>query len=349
MLVNSLSLRNFRSYHDFFIQFDKNINIITGQNGIGKTNILEAIIFSSNAKSFRTNEDSALIRHNEEYGRIILNGDIGEIKVVINNQGKTLFINNQIIKKTSEFIGYLNAVLFKPSDLEFFNSSPRERRKIIDLELGKIFDDYLSSLLVFNRLLKDKNKLLKEDKVDDLYLDLLNEQMVPYIKTIMEQREKVFDFINLHLSNIYKEISDENISLKVIYKKNINDDIQKTLKETKEKDLAYHYALMGPHHDDYYFLFDNHQISDIASQGQTRMCLIAFKFALIKYIKEVKKIKPIILLDDVLSELDKENQRRLINFLPNDYQIIITDTTFNEMLNLKKYKLIKLNKGGLNG
>ena len=102
MLVNSLSLRNFRSYHDFFIQFDKNINIITGQNGIGKTNILEAIIFSSNAKSFRTNEDSALIRHNEEYGRIILNGDIGEIKVVINNQGKTLFINNQIIKKTSE-------------------------------------------------------------------------------------------------------------------------------------------------------------------------------------------------------------------------------------------------------
>lgn len=342
MLVYSLSLKNYRSYTDFFIQFDKNINIITGKNGIGKTNILEAIIFSSNAKSFRTNDDIALIKHNEDYGRIILKSDVGEIKTVINNQGKTLFINNEIKKKTSEFIGYLNAVLFKPSDLEIFNSSPKERRKIIDLELGKIFKKYLSSLLAFNKLLKDKNKLLKENNIDELYLDLLNRQMVPYIELIMNEREKAFDYINQHISNIYKRIAEEDAEIKIVYKKNITEDVLKTLNETKEKDMVYHYALMGPHHDDYYFNFNNHPIDEVASQGQIRMCLIAFKFALVSYIKNIKNIKPIILLDDVLSELDKDNQKRFINFLPDDYQIIITDTSFNEILNSKKYKLIKL-------
>ena len=342
MLVLSLALKNYRSYADFFIQFDPNINIITGKNGIGKTNILEAIIFSSNAKSFRTTDDMALIKHNEEYGRIILKSDVGEIRSVINTQGKTLFINNEIKKRTSEFIGYLNAVLFKPSDLEIFNSSPRERRKIIDLELGKISNNYLNSLLAFNKLLKDKNKLLKENKIDDLYLDLLNQKMVPYIELIVSEREKVFDFINLHLSDIYTRIAGETAFIKVIYKKNITADIYQTLNQTKEKDIDYHYALMGPHHDDYCFIFNDHPIDEIASQGQIRMCLIAFKFALVRYIKEIKNIKPIILLDDVLSELDKDNQRRFINFLPDDYQIIITDTGFNEMLNHKKYKLIKL-------
>ena len=174
MLITSIRLNNYRNYSNILINPDSNINIITGPNGSGKTNILESVVVSSNTRSFRTNDDTSLIKHNEDYARIEVTADGTVYKIVLNKNGKSLFVNDEIITRTSNFIGRINAILFKPSDLEFFNSSPRERRKLIDLELGKINKNYLNALLKFNRLLKDKNRLLKENTVDDVYLNLIN-------------------------------------------------------------------------------------------------------------------------------------------------------------------------------
>lgn len=343
MLINSIKLNNFRNYTSSLIPLHPNLNIIIGPNGIGKTNILESIIVTSNTKSFRTLNDQDLILHDTEYSKIEVNSDVGKVCTVINKNGKSLFIDDKPIKKTSEFIGKINAILFKPSDLELFNQSPKERRKLLDIEIGKISKDYLNSILTYNKLLKDKNKLLKENKVDTLYLDLIDEKMIPEIEKIIRYRQDFFNYVNKCISNYYSKISGSNVNIKIIYKKCSEViDIKATLEKSREKDMYYHYSNYGPHHDDYYFEFNGRELNSVASQGQTRMCLIAFKFSLINYIKDKKHINPIILLDDVLSELDVDNRQRLLKTLPKDSQIIITDTDVKGIENIETYNLIKL-------
>lgn len=343
MLIKSVKLNNFRNYSSIQIPFHPKLNIIIGPNGIGKTNILESIVVVSNTKSFRTVCDTDLIKKDTSYSKISVDSDVGKIDVVINQNNKTLIVNDNPIKRSSEFIGKINAILFKPSDLELFNQSPKERRKLLDIEIGKISKEYLKAILSYNHLLKDKNKLLKEEKIDEIYLDLLDEKMIPEIYTIISYREKFFDNINSNINYFYQKISNTNAKIKVIYKKCSDKEfIKENLIKNREKDEFYHYTYYGPHHDDYYFEYDGQELNSIASQGQIRMCLIAFKFSLIKYIKEISDIDPIILLDDVLSELDINNQKRLLQNLPKNSQVIITNTDINGIENIENYNLIEL-------
>lgn len=343
MLIRQIKLNNYRNYNTLTLPLNPNLNIIIGSNGIGKTNILESIIVISNTKSFRTLNDKELIKKEEEYSKIDIDADVGKLKVVINQEGKSLFINNEPLKKTSEFIGKLNAILFKPADLELFSVSPKERRKLLDIELGKISNNYLNNLLLYNKLLKDKNRLLKENNIDNNYLDLINEQMIPCIEVIIKKRIEFFKKINLWISDYYQMISNTKTKIEIIYKACSSiDDIKENLNKSKEKDSIYRYTTFGPHHDDYYFKFDDYELNSVASQGQKRMVFIAFKFALIKYIENMTSSKPIILLDDVLSELDLNNRNRLIQMLPSDAQILITDTDIKGIKIEKKFNLIKL-------
>lgn len=343
MLINEIKLHNYRNYSNITIPLHPTLNIIVGPNGIGKTNILESVIVTSNTKSFRTLNDRELIQKEKEFSRIEIDSDVGKLKIVINQTGKSLFINDNSINKTSEYIGKLNAILFKPSDLELFNQSPKERRKLLDIELGKISKDYLLSLVTYNKLLKDKNKLLKENHIDQDYLDLIDEQMIPHIIKIINLREEFFRNINLWISNIYQAVSDSNTKIEIVYKKCCNqEEVKEKLFNSKEKDNFYHYATFGPHHDDYYFKFNNDELNSVASQGQKRMVFISFKFALIKYIQLITNTTPVILLDDVLSELDLNNQSRLLRMLPKKAQIIITDTDINGIQMIKDYNLIEL-------
>lgn len=343
MLIKSIKLNNFRNYSSIQIPFHEKLNIIIGPNGIGKTNILESIIVASNTKSFRTNNDSDLIKKDSEYSKVSVDSNIGKLDVVINRNNKSLIINDNPVKRSSEFIGKLNAILFKPSDLELFNQSPKERRKLLDVEIGKISKEYLKAILTYNHLLKDKNKLLKEEKIDEIYLDLLDKKMIPEIFTIISHREKFFNIINSNINYYYQKLSGTNTNIKVIYKKCSDKElIKENLNKTREKDEFYHYSYYGPHHDDYYFEFNGKELNSIASQGQIRMCLIAFKFSLIKYIKETSNVDPIILLDDVLSELDINNQKRLLENLPKNCQVIITDTDIDGIKNINDYNLIEL-------
>lgn len=343
MLVKQIKLNNYRNYTNIIIPLYPTLNIIIGPNGIGKTNILESVVVSSNTKSFRTNSDQELIKKEKEYSKIEIDADVGKLKIVINQTGKSLFINDKPIKKTSEYIGKLNAILFKPSDLELFNQSPKERRKLLDIELGKISNKYLNSLLTYNKLLKDKNKLLKENKIDNNYLDIIDEKMIPNIETIINSREELFRNINLWITDIYQAISNTKVKIEIIYKKCCKqNDIENKLLQAREKDYFYHYATFGPHHDDYYFTFNDDELNSVASQGQKRMVFIALKFALIKYIQQITNQTPVILLDDVLSELDLDNRNRLLRMLPKQAQIIITDTDVKGITLTNEYNLIEL-------
>ena len=343
MYIKSLGLYDYRNYSRKTVNFDRHLNIIVGKNGTGKTNILESIIVVSNTKSFRTNNDRDLIKKDEEFARIDLNTNKSSYRVVINKRNKSLYIDNILVNRTSKFIGKVNAVLFKPSDLELFTQSPSERRKLLDIELSKISPRYIQALLNYNSLVKDKNKLLKEEKVDEVLYDVFNESMVPMIKTIIAERERFFDAINDYISPIYRMISGKNNEIKLVYKKCCEiEETEKEIRASKDKDLYYHYATFGPHHEDYSFKMDGYDINSIASQGQKRMALIAFKFALVKYIQKEIGTTPIVLLDDILSELDKDNQERLLNSIPEYAQIIITNTDINNLKIKKDYRLIEL-------
>ena len=343
MLINNLKLYNYRNYSRKSIEFSPDMNIIIGNNGVGKTNILESIIFVSNTKSFRTNNDQNLINKKEEYSKIEIDSDQGQFKVVINKKNKSLFLNNILIKKSSDYIGKINAILFKPDDLDLFVQMPSERRKVLNMEINKVSNKYIKTLLQYEKLLKDKNRLLKELEIDETLLNVIDESMVPLIRIIVKEREEFFEIINRNISQIYNRISNENKEIKVIYKKCSEiDDIEKEISKTREKDYYYHYATYGPHHDDYYFLMNDNEVSTIASQGQKRMLLIAFKFCLIEYIKAKTGKIPIILLDDILSELDRNNKERLLNIIPDNTQVIITDTYINDLNIKRNYKLIEI-------
>ena len=343
MLVKSVKLSNYRNYEKETFIFDSNLNIIVGKNGTGKTNILESIVVVSNTKSFRTNNDQDLIKKDTEFSKIDLISDENNFKIVINKKNKSLYINNDLVKRTSQFIGKLNAVLFKPGDLELFNQSPSERRKLLDIEISKVSNRYVLALVKYNKLLKDKNKVLKDIRQDEILLNVLNESMAPLIKTIIEEREKFFDVINEYISAMYTMISGKIADITVNYKKCSEIyEVNKKIEESKNKDFYYHYTTYGPHHDDYYFTMDGYNLNSIASQGQKRMVLIAFKFALIKYIQKYTDKTPIVLLDDILSELDKDNQERLLNVIPKNAQVIITNTDINNLNIDKEYKLIEL-------
>ena len=196
MLVKSLKLNDFRNYSGFYLEFDPKLNIIVGKNGIGKTNILESILVVSNTKSYRCNDDNFLIKKNKDYARILLKSDNGEFKVVIGNKNKSLYYNNSLIHKTSEFIGKLNAILFKPDDLQIFNDAPSSRRKLLDIEIGKVDKKYLGNELKYYSLLKDKNKLLKELQIDQVLMEVIEDSMIPCIKEIIKGRTLFFEEIN---------------------------------------------------------------------------------------------------------------------------------------------------------
>ena len=202
MLIRYIKLKQFRNHKDLKLQLDPSINIIVGENGIGKSNILESIIMMSNAKSYRTNDESKLININSSYATVEIDTDERHLKLLINEKGKSFYDNNVLIKKISKVLGKLNAIVFKPGDIELFTQSPQARRREIDLELGKISSKYLQIMMNYNRYLKQKNNLLKEKKVDMNLLSILNDTLVPTIKNIIHERQEFINEINKYIGEI---------------------------------------------------------------------------------------------------------------------------------------------------
>ena len=352
MYISSLRLRNYRNYENEIIQFINGMNILIGDNGEGKTNMLEAIYLLSTTRSHRNDDEKELIKFDSEFASVegIIKkqqGTSDKLSIVLHKSGKSLLINNRLIKKNSEFIGKANAVLFTPNDMDLFDNSPKKRRRLVDMEIGKLSSLYMNDLSIYLKRLKERNNYLKGN-VNDLMLDTLTELLYEPEINIIKERNKFVKDINHYISYFYNQISGENDSVEMIYKSIItemNDEnlmeeqLKRVYEVNKERDLYLKQTNTGIHREDYLFCLNGKEVNKYCSQGQKRMIILALKLAIVQIIYKVNREYPILLLDDVFSELDQKKRVGLMKLLPTTVQTIVTTTDVDEIKNISKDKI----------
>lgn len=343
MILKNIKLKNFRNYSQLDLPLSDKMNVFIGKNAEGKTNILESICVLALTKTYKNGVEPNLISFNKKKalvkGKISDNRIIKDLEVSISEGNKTLKINKKDIKKISEYISNLNIIVFTPEDLEIIKGSPSIRRNLINIELSQISSKYLNTYNEYNKILKIRNEYLKllltSSIADKKYLEVITEKLIEKAIIIYEERKKYLDFINKKIDKIYKSITKED-SLKIVYEPNIeidefsSDNIYKILKEKFDneykKELNYGMTLYGPHRDDFNFSLHDKNLKFFGSQGQQKVAILAFKLSEIDIFEEYRKTKPVLLLDDIFSELDITKRNRLLEFINIDIQSIITTT-----------------------
>ena len=359
MYIDNLKLRFYRNYQNAAVNFINGMNVIIGDNGQGKTNLLESIYLLSTTRSHRNDDDRELINFDQEFASVETNLHYTDYEdklgIVLHKSGKTLLINNNPVKRNSEFMGKLNAVLFAPSDMDLFDNSPRVRRKLVDIELGKLSSVYMLSLSNYLKTLKERNNYLKGN-IDKIMLETYTEMLFEPEIRIIRERKAFVDDLNLYLSYFYNQISGDNDVIRVDYrsfieekdnKEVMREQISKNYENSLERDIYLKQTNTGIHREDYIFYRNDKEVSKYCSQGQKRMILLALKLSIVQIIFKNKKEYPILLLDDVLSELDSSKKERLLRLLPNTVQTIITTTDLKDInqLNSEKMNVIRVRKG----
>lgn len=351
MFINSLFLKNFRNYNEQYLEFDKNINIFHGNNGQGKTNILEAIYILSTSKSHRGANDDNIIKFDQEeaYIKTAYTKNSNSYTIDINflrKRNKNIRLNGLKINKISEIVGNLNVVMFSPDDINFIKQGPTYRRKILDILICQLKPIYLYNLSYYKKLISHRNILLKENNVE--LIKIYDEKISEYAIKIEKERKTFVEKINFYIEKTYRKISNTNSSLKVIYTSSLPDnkeDYIKLLSSNLQKDLKYKSTTNGPHREDLIFLLDNKDILDFGSQGQVRSLVLCFKLTELDIIKDYINEYPILLLDDVLSELDHIRREQLFLYIKN-IQTFIT-TTDIDIIKEKSYKSFKIENGNV--
>ncbi len=340
MIIKSIELNNFRNYEVANIEFDKNINILYGDNAQGKTNLLEACYYSAISKSFKSNKDKEIIRFGQDYLSIktIIDKNDREyaIDISINNNKKTIKVDNVKINKTSDLLGLLNVILFSPEDLNIIKNGPSERRRFFDNEISQIDRIYLSDLINYNKVLNNRNKLIRDIAFDNSIkdtLDVWDMQLVEYGKKIIKRRREFIDELKYYVKDKHFKISGGKEELIINYEPSIDDMFfEDELINNREKDLKYAQTSVGPHRDDISFKIDGIDIRKFGSQGQKRCSALSLKLSEIDIVSNIIKDKPVLLLDDVLSELDSNRQKFLLESI-SDIQTIITCTGLDDFVN----------------
>lgn len=321
--------------------FDKSTNIFYGDNAQGKTNILEAVYLSGTTKSHRGTKDKDMIQFgaNESHIETIVekNGIKYQIDMHLKkNSPKGIAINKIPIRKASELFGIINIVFFSPEDLNIIKNGPGERRRFIDLELSQLDKVYLNNLSNYNRIVNQRNHLLKEidyNKGALETLDIWDIQLIQYGNKIIERRQKFIEEINKIISNIHKKLTGNREDIKIVYEpSNGALSFEQALLKNKEKDLRIKSTSVGPHRDDIAFLVSDIDIRKYGSQGQQRTAALSLKLSEIELVKQSIHDTPVLLLDDVLSELDKHRQNYLLDSI-HDIQTLITCTGVEEFVN----------------
>lgn len=349
MILKSIELANYRNYESLDISFDEGTNILYGDNAQGKTNILEAAYMSGTSKSHRGTRDRDMIRFDEEESHIktIVKKKEKEYQIDIHlkkNKTKGIAINRIPIKKSSDLFGILNIVLFSPEDLNIIKNGPSERRRFIDFELCQLDKIYLSDLTNYNKVLNQRNKLLKDMYFNSSLKETLpvwDMQLIQYGRKIIERRRQFIKDLNEIVYDIHKKISGGKEELYIQYEPNIEDIFfEDELIRAKEKDMRYGQTSVGPHRDDIKISVGNIDVRKFGSQGQQRSCALSLKLSEIKLVEKTIDDKPVLLLDDVLSELDKNRQNFLLQAI-NDTQTIITCTGLDDFVK-KRFHLNKI-------
>lgn len=355
MIINNLALNNYRNYLSEEINFSDGINILYGDNAQGKTNILEAIYMLATTKSHRTSKDKEIIRFDSEEGHIKAGIKKRDIDYRIDmhlrkNKSKGVAIDRVPIRKTSQLMGMVNVVLFSPEDLTIIKDSPSERRRFIDMELCQLSKIYYSNLSNYNKILNQRNNLLKNiyyDKSQMDMLDIWDSQLVDYGLKIIKDRNNFINKINEIILDIHRKLTSDKETIKVRYDKNISEeDFAKELTNKRDADLRYQSTQVGPHRDDISFFVNDMDVKIYGSQGQQRTVALSLKLAEIKLVKEIIGDNPILLLDDVMSELDSSRRDALLSSI-NDIQTIITCTGYDDFIKerLAIDKVYQVSKG----
>ena len=346
MIIKSIQLSNFRNYEKLDISFDSETNIIYGDNAQGKTNILEAAYLSGTTKSHKGSKDKEMIRFGEDEAHIrtIVEKNDKEYRIDMHlrkNGAKGVAINKMPIKKASELFGILNIVFFSPEDLNIIKKGPAERRRFIDLELCQLDKVYLHFLTHYNKCLTQRNALLKEidlSKDAQAMLDVWDAQLIQHGKKIVQLREAFVGEIAPVIAQIYHSLTGGREQLAVSYEPNVSADrFDEILFLNREREIRQKTTLTGPHRDDIRFRVQNMatgQTTDIrtfGSQGQQRSAALALKLAEIEIVKRKVNDTPVLLLDDVLSELDSSRQNYLLDSI-HDIQTFITCTGLEEFV-----------------
>jgi len=346
MYIEKLALTNYRNYEELFVEFENKVNVILGENAQGKTNVMESIYVLAMAKSHRTSNDKELIRWDQDYakieGRVQKQHGSLPLQLIISKKGKKAKSNHIEQRKLSQYVGNMNVVMFAPEDLNLVKGSPQVRRRFIDMEIGQVSPIYLHDMSQYQKILQQRNHYLKmlqiKKQTDQTMLEILTEQFIGMAVKIVTKR---FEFLRL-LQNwakpIHQGISRGLETLEITYKPSVEvleeQDLSKMIACFEEKfskvrtrEIERGTSLFGPHRDDLIFTVNGRDVQTFGSQGQQRTTALSLKLAEIELIYAEIGEYPILLLDDVLSELDDYRQSHLLNTIQGKVQTFVTTTS----------------------
>ena len=343
MHIDKIKLLNFRNYINQEIELDKNINIFYGNNAQGKTNIIESIYLCSIGKSYRTSKDKEAINLEKDFSTVEIEYSKkdreGKIKLELSNK-KTILVNDIKAKKMSEVLGNINIVLFTPDDITLFKDGPQKRRKILDIMISQLRPAYVHNLNTYLKVIDQRNNYLKQIKFENKseeMLEIWEAKLADYAEIIYEYRKEFVEKIKAKIKEIHKKITNnkEKIDIEYISDFKNKEDFKKVLEEHRKLDIIKGFTTKGIHRDDLKIYIEDKEIEKYGSQGQHRSAILSIKLSELEIVKEEIEEKPILLLDDFMSELDKERRESFLEDV-KDTQIIITCTDELELENEKK-------------
>lgn len=351
MFIESIELLNYRNYEQLHMDFHEGTNVLYGDNAQGKTNILEAVYVCSTTKSHKGSKDKDIVRFGKEESHIKMMVRRDGIPYRIDmhlkkNRTKGVAVNGVPIKKASELFGIVNVIFFSPEDLNIIKNGPAERRRFVDLELCQLNKIYVHHLVQYNKVVVQRNKLLKDLEFNVSLketLDVWDIQLVRYGKELINIRSEFIKGLNDLIHDIHFHLSGEKEELFIRYEPNVTtDEFEETLKKNRFQEIKQRLTLTGPHRDDLNFIVNGTDIRKFGSQGQQRTAALSLKLAEIELVKRTVRDYPALLLDDVLSELDNKRQEHLLSEI-NHIQTMITCTGLDEFVS-SKFQMDKIFK-----
>ena len=339
MKLTKLDIINFRNYEKLSLEFE-DVNILIGRNGVGKTNILESIYVLAITKSHRSYLDKNLIKEDKDFAKITgsvnKKGEKNTYELVISAKGKKVSINKNILRRISDYLSNFTAILFCPDDLDLIKGSPSERRKFLNIEIGQLDNKYIATLNDYNQLIKNRNEYLKNITFNNYnagYLSVINNQIATKASIIYDYRYKFLKKVEENLIKMYDEQFKLPIKIKfnnnceiIDETDNIKEKILNKLNKNLKKEIILGSTQYGPHKDDFDIILDGKNIRDYGSQGQQRLVVLGLKISELSIFKETTGEYPVLLLDDVFSELDIEKRNKIIALVEDDVQVFITST-----------------------
>ena len=360
MYIKNLKIINFRKIENIDIELNKNINVFIGNNAQGKTSILNAIYMLALTKFDKNVNDEEIIKKGSLFGKVKGNIKVGKIskklEIILEKNVKVLRIDGNVCNRVTDYLSNLNVIMFSPDALDIVKKSPCIRRNLINVELCQLYPSYVKILNEYNRILKIRNEYIRKNfnNINFDYFDVVTSNLIDRAIIIMNYRKAFISKLNENISNVYYKIMKQE-GLKINYVCNLpccdKNELVKFYRENFVNETSQKVTLFGPHRDDFDFYLHDENLKLYGSQGQQRVAILSLKLSEISIFKEVKGYYPIVLLDDIFSELDIEKRRNLLKFIKSNIQFIITTTDVKNIsskilnkasvFNLKDGKILK--------